>query len=56
MTAPTPAGDAVLDEPILLGDCPIVVRNAADARRAAQWVEDEFWKKLACQPKEPRDE
>ncbi len=43
----------VLIEPILLGDCPIVVRNADDARRAAEWVEAEFWKKLAHQPLPP---
>lgn len=47
-----------LAEPILLGDCPIVVRNADDARRAAEWVEAEFWKKFQHQPlpPPPRDE
>ncbi len=44
--------DDALKEPIFLGDCPFVVRNADDARRAAEWVEDELLRKLAEQERE----
>jgi hypothetical protein len=36
----------VLKEPILLGDCPIIVRTEADAERAADWVMEAVRRKL----------
>lgn len=41
-----------LNEPLLLGDCPIVVTTLDDAERAADWVVARFWQLLRLQSQE----
>ena len=47
--------DRKLNEPLLLGDCPIVVTTLDDAERAADWVVARFWQLLRLQAREGRD-